>query len=203
MSKLQDKIRANKRTITKATREIDREIQRLQNEEKKHAANLKKAAKDNQQNSAKLFAKQIVRGRAQVQRLYQMRANLSSMEMQIQIVSSQQALVGCMKNMNKIMGTMSRQIKVPEMQKIMMEFQRQNDMMEQKQEIMDDAMDEAFGAADEEEEADKMINQILDEFSIQMPGVNQSEISLPNQQAAVAPAQDDMESRLANLRRDD
>ncbi|KAK2951720.1 putative Charged multivesicular body protein 2a [Blattamonas nauphoetae] len=200
MPSLQDKIRANKRTITKATREINREIQRLQTEERKHAANLKKAAKDNQQGPAKLFAKQIIRGRAQIQRLHQMRANLSSIELQIQIVSSQQALVGCMKSMNRIMGTMSRQIKIPQMQKIMMDFQRQNDIMEQKQEIMDDAMDDAFGAADEDEEADVLVNQILDEFSIQMPGVNKGEIG--DQQIAL-PAEDDIQARITNIRRDD
>jgi charged multivesicular body protein 2A len=47
-----------------------------------------------------------------------------------------------------------------------MEFERENDMMDQRQEMMDDVMDDAF--EDEEEETDEIVNQVLDEIGIDL-----------------------------------
>ena len=52
------------------------------------------------------------------------------------------------------------------MQRIAMEFERENDMMDQRQELMDDAIDDAF--EDEEEESDEIVNQVLDEIGIDL-----------------------------------
>jgi division protein CdvB (Snf7/Vps24/ESCRT-III family) len=47
-----------------------------------------------------------------------------------------------------------------------MEFERENDMMDQRQEMMGDAVDDAF--EDEEEETDEIVNQVLDEIGIDL-----------------------------------
>lgn len=47
-----------------------------------------------------------------------------------------------------------------------MEFERENDMMDQRQEMMDDAIDDTF--EDEEEETDEIVNQVLDEIGIDL-----------------------------------
>jgi len=47
-----------------------------------------------------------------------------------------------------------------------MEFERENDMMEQRQEMIDDAIDDTF--EDEEEESDEIVNQVLDEIGIDL-----------------------------------
>ena len=41
---------------------------------------------------------------------------------------------------------------LPEIQKIMMEFEKQSEIMEMKEEMMDDAIDSAMGDDDDEEE---------------------------------------------------
>ena len=47
-----------------------------------------------------------------------------------------------------------------------MEFERENDMMDQRQEMMDDAIDDTF--EDEEEETDEIVNQVLDEIGVDL-----------------------------------
>jgi charged multivesicular body protein 2A len=61
---------------------------------------------------------------------------------------------------------MNRNMKLPAIQRIAMEFERENDIMEQRQEMMDDAIDDTF--EDEEEESDEIVNQVLDEIGIDL-----------------------------------
>ena len=61
---------------------------------------------------------------------------------------------------------MNRNMNLPAIQRIAMEFERENDMMDQRQEMMDDAIDDTF--EDEEEESDEIVNQVLDEIGIDL-----------------------------------
>ena len=47
---------------------------------------------------------------------------------------------------------MNKRMNIPQMQKIMMEFERQNEMMEMKQEMMSDTMDDVLETENEDEE---------------------------------------------------
>merc|ERR1719264_1354717 len=51
-----------------------------------------------------------------------------------------------------------------EIQKIMMEFEKQSEIMDMKEEMMSDTIDDALG--DEEDEA--IVNQVLDELGLQL-----------------------------------
>ena len=46
---------------------------------------------------------------------------------------------------------------LPQMQKIMMEFQKQSEMMDMKQEMMEETMDDAMEGSDDEEQRLKHI----------------------------------------------
>lgn len=50
------------------------------------------------------------------------------------------------------MFTSPTQMKLPQIQKIMMEFERQSEIMDMKEEMMNDAIDDAMGDEDDEEE---------------------------------------------------
>jgi charged multivesicular body protein 2A len=54
---LKEVMRENKRTITRAIRELDREKVGLEKEEKRLTMDIKKAAKENQMQSVKIMAK--------------------------------------------------------------------------------------------------------------------------------------------------
>ncbi len=62
---------------------------------------------------------------------------------------------------------MNRQMNLPALQRIAMEFEKENDIMDQRQEMMDDAIDDATGVEDEEESED-VVNQVLDEIGIDL-----------------------------------
>ena len=56
---------------------------------------------------------------------------------------------------------------LPALQRIAMEFERENDIMDQRQEMMDDAIDDVTGLDDEEEE-EAIVSQVLDEIGVDL-----------------------------------
>jgi len=93
-----------------------------------------------------------------------------------------------------------------------MEFERENDIMDQRQEMMDDAIDDVTGLEDEEE-GEEVVNQILDEIGVDL---NQAMGETPSglQKSAAAESRvaqaiggpgggedDDLQARMDNLRR--
>jgi len=62
---------------------------------------------------------------------------------------------------------MNRQMNLPALQRIAMEFEKENDIMDQRQEMMDDAIDDVTGLEDEEE-SEEVVNQVLDEIGIDL-----------------------------------
>lgn len=72
-----------------------------------------------------------------------------------------------MKGATQLLGSMNRQMNLPALQKIAMDFERENDIMDQRQEIFEDATDDMMGL-DEEEESDEVVNQVLDEIGVDL-----------------------------------
>lgn len=72
-----------------------------------------------------------------------------------------------MKGATKLLGSMNRQMNLPALQRIAMEFERENDIMDQRQEMMDDAIDDVTGLEDEEE-GEEVVNQVLDEIGVDL-----------------------------------
>lgn len=73
-----------------------------------------------------------------------------------------------MKGATKILGGMNRSMNLPQLSKIAMDFERENDMMEQRQDTMEDAMDDALGFEEDDIESDEIINKTLDEIGVDL-----------------------------------
>ena len=68
------------------------------------------------------------------------------------------------------MGAMNRGMNLPQIQRIMSEFEKESATMDMKEEMMSDAVDDVMdeGLEDEEEESDKILRQVLDELGVAM-----------------------------------
>eukprot|EP00899_Mesostigma_viride_P016372 jgi/Mesvir1/24736/Mv21999-RA.1 len=208
-------LRENKRMLDKSIRELDRERTQLQNNEKKLIAEIKKSAKANQMAAVRVMAKDLIRTRHSITKFHQLKSQLQSVSLRIQTLKSTQAMADAMKGVTKAMGRMNRQLNLPQLQKIMMEFERQNEKMEMTEEVMGDAIDDAMAGDDEEEETEELVNQVLDEIGINLnqelveaPG-GRAQVATPNAAAPVPVAateepaglDKDLQARLDNLRR--
>jgi charged multivesicular body protein 2A len=115
-------------------------------------------------------------------------------------------MADAMKGVTKALKSMNSGVKLPQIQKIMMDFERESEMMDMKQETMNDAIDDVMEDGDDEEEGEAIVNQVLDEIGISM---NQKVVRVTKM--AEAPTsklkqqevqQDDLQARLESLRKE-
>ena len=162
-----ERLRKHQRALEKTQRELDRERTKLENQEKKLVQEIKKNAKNGQMGAVKVQAKDLVRTRRYIQKFYQMRTQLQAISLRIQTVRSNEQMMQSMKGATKLLGSMNKQMNLPALQRIAMEFEKENDIMDQRQEMMDDAIDDVTGLEDEEEGED-VVNQVLDEIGVDL-----------------------------------
>merc|ERR1719288_767309 len=114
-------------------------------------------AKAGQMDAVKIMAKDLVRTRRYVKKFMLMRANIQAVSLKIQTLKSQNSMAQAMKGVTKAMMSMNKQMKLPEIQKIMMEFEKQTEIMDMKEEMMSDVIDDAMGDEDDEEAIDDVM----------------------------------------------
>ena len=125
-------------------------------------------------------------------------------------MQSQQSMSKAMGSITLSMRTMNRQMNLPALQKMMVEFEKQTAMSEMKQEMVEDILDDVLSAEQEEEEADNMVNSVFDEIGISFAGdlastpsgsVGKTANSVKNEKTAIAEDDADLQARLDNLRK--
>jgi charged multivesicular body protein 2A len=205
-------LRQNQRALNKAVRDLDRERTKMEGQEKKLIADIKKAAKDNQIDSVKIMAKDLVRTRRYVKKFILMKANIQAVALKVQTLKSQNAMASAMKGVTRALTSMNRQMNLPQISRIMQEFEKQSEIMDMKEDMMNEVMDDAMGDEDDEEETDAIVNQVMDELGVQLnqqlPEAGGSTIAtatgskVPQAAGAVADADADLQARLDNLRRE-
>lgn len=102
-----------------------------------------------------------------IQKFYQMRTQLQAVSLRIQTVRSNEQMMQSMKGATSLLGSMNRSMNLPALQRIAMEFEKENDIMDQRQEMMDDAIDDVTGLEDEEE-GEEVVREVLDEIGIDL-----------------------------------
>jgi charged multivesicular body protein 2A len=71
-----------------------------------------------------------------------MKTQLQGVSLRIQTMRSNQTMADAMKGVTKAMKSMNKKIDLPGIQKIMMDFEKESEIMDMKEEMMDDTMDE-------------------------------------------------------------
>ena len=218
-----EKMKEYQRSLKKSCREMDRERGVLERQEKKLMADIKKEAKAGRNDTARIMAKDLVRTRSYIKKMWKMKSHLEAVSLRLTTMQTSQNMAQTMKGVTKIMGRMNAKMNLPKIQEIMGEFEKQNEMMGMKEEMMGDAMDEAFADDEDEEEEEKILGEIFAELGVAaLSGAAEAPTSgmaapASGSQAAPMPAgggggdggappggddlDDELKKRLENLRR--
>lgn len=88
----------------------------------------------------------------------------------MQALRSNEQMAVAMKGATRAMGQMNKSLNLPQIQRIMNEFEKESQTMDMKEEMMgdavDDVMDDEAEGEGEEEEGDKILKEVLDEIGI-------------------------------------
>uniref|UniRef100_A0A0A9VWZ6 Charged multivesicular body protein 2a n=1 Tax=Lygus hesperus TaxID=30085 RepID=A0A0A9VWZ6_LYGHE len=154
---------------------------KMKNQEAKLLPEMKRCARNNEIKSVRIMAKDLIRMRSFQDRFLELQAQLKAISLQMQTMASTQAFTEGMRNATLAMKKMNAKMKIPALQQIMLEFQKQNEMMNLKQEILADTLEDTVDE-DAEEDVDELVNQILDEVGIsiaeQLPEVGSNRLQV-------------------------
>lgn len=176
-----DKLFGKKKTIDQQVKEQDREMRRvnrglerdrgqLQKEEKKLEMEIKKAAKMGNKEACGILAKQLVQLRKQKTRSYAAGAKMSGISAQSKMMATNTKMAQSMASTTKTMASINKTMDPEKVAKTMQQFERENMKFEMSEEMMNDALESAFGESDDEEETDAIIGKVLDEIGIDNMG---------------------------------
>eukprot|EP00249_Psilotum_nudum_P011661 c23307_g1_i1 orf=354-1040(-) len=213
----QQQLRDWQRKLRQEARNIERQIRDIQREERSVQKAVKDAAKRNDMVSAKALAKEIVRSRQVVNRLYENRAQLNSISMHLGESVATVRTVGHLSKSVDVMKLVNGLMKAPETAATMQEFTREMTKAGVMEDFVTDALDSALDSEDIEdeieEEVDKVLTELAGETMAQLPATARREKDKPvtaqvvkEEQQAVAEGADDEEelealrARLANVR---
>lgn len=161
-------LRKNQRALNKAMRDLDREKMKMEQQEKKIIGDIKKLAKEGQMDAVKIMALDLVRTRRYTKKFMLMKANIQAVSLKIQTLKSQNTMAQAMSGVTKAMQSMNRQLNLPQIQKILHEFEKQSEIMDMKEEMINEHIDDAMEDEGDEEESDAVVSQVLDELGLQL-----------------------------------
>ena len=111
--------------LRKESNQVERQINGIRREEAKVTKSLKDAAKKGDKDVCKILAKEVVHSRKTVNKLYAAKANINSVQMQMKGQLATIKVAGAMSKSAEVMKTMQQLVKLPEIQKTMMEMSRE------------------------------------------------------------------------------
>lgn len=88
-----EKMKEYNRSIKRSIREMDRERATLERQEKKLMADIKKEARENRVDSAKIMAKDLVRTRGYIKKMYKMKSHMEAVSLRLQTMQSSAQMV--------------------------------------------------------------------------------------------------------------
>lgn len=175
-------------TLKSYAGEIRKHIRSMQREETKSIQSEKVIIKDIKQlaqkqeiNMAKVKAKELVRTRAFRKRLAITQQGLSCLAQELTIMQSSQKTQEILDKTTKILQALNSKMDIGSTYKMLMEFDKQNTTMSEKQDIVNESLDSMFDTDDSE--IDSTMTSVFEELGLNLsnslrqsvPGSNRHE----------------------------
>lgn len=154
-----------KKELRDATRSCERIQADLERQEKDLEIQIKNAAKKGDEVMAKTLAKQLIKVRNEKVRATGAKSKITSIASHASNFETTNKLSQIMANSASVMSRVNNQMQPEQMAKQMGQFREETTKMDMADEAMTDLFDELFEG--ESDEADSIMNQVLDELSIE------------------------------------
>jgi len=160
---------------------------------------MRRLAKQNQMQAVRHLAKDIIRMKDTQTKFIKLKAELRSLSAQMDSMAATQQLQTAMKSVARTMAMVSHQIKLPELQAALQKYQMESEQMEMKQDMINDALDDALDA--DEDDEDELIKKVMDEIGLDL-NTNLVDAPMEKKEEVKEDAVDaDLQLRLNNLKR--
>ncbi|XP_046851237.1 charged multivesicular body protein 3-like [Xenia sp. Carnegie-2017] len=191
------------RTLRKESRQLDRQIRSIETEKAKVTRTIKDSAKKGDVESCRILAKEVIRAKKAVSKLYASKAQLGSVEMSMKNQLATVRVSGSLQKSTEVMKNMQELVKLPEIQATMQELSKE--MM--KAGIIEEMLEDTFESLDDdemEEEAQEEVDRIL--FEVTQGALGQAGSVATNElpgeiEGATAMVESDEENDMADMQK--
>jgi len=153
------------RKLRKEGNQLERQINSIRREEAKVQKSLKEAAKKGDKDVCVILAKEIVHSRKAVNKIYTAKANINSVQLQMKNQAATIRIAGAMQSSAEVMAMMQQLVKLPEIQKTMMEMSREMMKAGIIEEMLEDTMEPLTESDELEEDTQAEVDKILAELT--------------------------------------
>lgn len=154
---------------------MDRQIRGIQREEEKVKRSLKQAAQKNDRDSCTILAKEILRARKAVKRIYTSKAHLNSVQLQMKNQLATLRVAGSLQKSTEVMAAMQNLVRLPEIGAVMQEMSRE--MM--RAGIIEEMMEETFDSMEDTDEMEEAAQAEVDKVLWELTEGKLGEAPLP------------------------
>ncbi|XP_063709530.1 charged multivesicular body protein 3 [Culicoides brevitarsis] len=189
---------------------LDRQIRTIQREEDKIKKSLKEAAAKNDKEICTILAKEIIRSRKAVNKIYVSKATINSVQLQMKNQLATLRIAGSLQSSTEVMQAMHSLVRLPEISQTMREMSMEMTKAGILEEMIDETMESIEDTEELEEEAQTEIDKVLFEVTQgkigEAPSVPSDSVSVPVASTSEVAEEDDeedmkeMQSRLQKLR---
>lgn len=153
-----------KRNLAKEIRNMDRDITKVQREETKAMKECQQLAKKGRVDAAKILAKEVVNTRKAIERMHTAKAQLGSVQSNLQVSMSTLKIQGVMGKSTEIMKSMNKLVSVKEISETMGNMAREMERAGLVEEIIGETMD-ALEPEGLDSQADVEVDKIMTELA--------------------------------------
>ncbi|XP_050071061.1 charged multivesicular body protein 3 [Anopheles maculipalpis] len=144
---------------------LDRQIRSIQREEDKIKRSLKEAAKKNDKEVCTILAKELIRSRKAINKIYTSKAHINSVQLQMKNQMATVRVAGSLAKSTEVMQAMQALVKLPEVAGTMREMSKEMMKAGIIEEMIDETMESLEDVEEMEEEAQKEIDNVLWEIT--------------------------------------
>jgi len=199
------------RKIRKESLALDRQIRGIMREEDKIKRSIKEAAKKpNNKDVCIVYAKELIRSKRAIAKIYTSKAHLNSIQMHMKEQLAILKTAGALQKSTQVMQSLQALFRVPEVAATMRELSKEMMRAGILEEMIEDTFESLEDTEDLEEQAEQEIQNVLWQVTAGQlgtaPAAGSHELPAQPAAAAAAPVSDDeeeleeMQSRLQALR---
>ncbi|CAH0555050.1 unnamed protein product [Brassicogethes aeneus] len=186
--------------------QLERQIRAIQREEEKIKRSLKEAAKKNDKDTCTILAKEIIRARKAINKIYTSKAHINSVSLQMKNQLATLRVAGSLSKSTEVMQAMQKLVRIPEIAQTMQDMSKEMMKAGIIEEMLDESMDVLEDSEEVEEAAQTEVDKVLWEITegkigeAPLPPTEEKSVPAPEEEEEDTEELEEMQSRLAALK---
>jgi len=160
-----EQLREWTREIRKEQRGLDRELRGIEREELKIQREIKMLAKKGEKDAIYPLARALLRSRATKEQIHVAKAHMNSIMLEMRHQTAMLRMAKVMQSSTKVMASMNHLKRVRELQGSMAKMAYEMEKAGLIEEMMEDAMEGAFGVENEDAEVEAQVDAVISELT--------------------------------------